>query len=177
MPDQYQEARYLGIDGAVTTDETLTEIMSAATIVASGAKTIRKLSLMTITGPLWVVPNVSQDDALNANADAAQANVTVTDGTKFTANDVVLLYNNDNTSYEWAEIKSIATHVLTMKAVLTNAYTTAKNSRCAKVRNRNEFFKVKTGAVLNEDHLNITSLWIRRTSAVDVTIDGYVGVN
>ena len=174
---QYQEARYLGIETVTTVDGALTELMSEATLIAGGLKNIRKISLATITGALWIVPNVSEDDALNANADAAQANVTVTDGTKFTVGDIVLLYNNDNTSYEWAEIKSIATHVLTMTAVLSNAYTTAKASRCAKVRNRNEFFKVKKGMVLNEENTNFTSLWVRRASSTDVSVDGYVGVN
>ena len=169
--------RFLGVDGLATIDETLTVIISNDTLVESGLKTIRTISLGTSGGPLWIIPNVSADDPLNANANAAQANVTVTDGTKFTAGDIVLLYNNDNTVYEWAEIKSIATHVLTMKENLTNAYTTAKVAMCAKVRNRNEFFKVKTGMVINEENTNITSLWVRRTSAVDVTIDGYVGVN
>jgi len=173
----YIPRRFLGVDGLVTTDETLTEIISNATLLASGVGKIVTASLVATGGPLWIIPNVSADDPLNANADAAQANVTVTDGTKFTANDIVLLYNNDNTSYEWAEILSIATHVLTMKAVLVKAYTTAKVSMCAKVRNRNEFFKVGTGETFNEEDLDFTSLWYRNTSGVNVTLNGYVGAN
>ncbi len=69
--------------------------------------------------------NVTSNMAANANA--AQKNVTVADGTKFLADNVVTV-KDDNAS-EDNVIDSIAGNVLTMKQNLTNNYTTAANGR------------------------------------------------
>ena len=69
------------------------------------------------------------EDDLAANADAAQAEVEITDDTLFFVGQKVTI--SDSADSEDAEIESIATatNILTMTAVLTNAYTTARSAK------------------------------------------------
>jgi hypothetical protein len=60
------------------------------------------------------------NSAITAQAASAQKDVSVTDGTKFTAGDLVKI--RDGTTWEYNKVASIATNVLTMTSNLVNTY-------------------------------------------------------
>jgi hypothetical protein len=69
--------------------------------------------------------HIRTTDLMAAPANSGQKNVTVTDGTKFTAGRLVKIYDEGN--WEYNRIDSIAGNVLTMYNNLVNNYTTGDN--------------------------------------------------
>ena len=61
------------------------------------------------------------NSAITASASSAQKNVTVTDGTKFTAGDLVKIL--DGSTWEYNKVDSVAGNVVTMVSNLVNSYT------------------------------------------------------
>ena len=70
-----------------------------------------------------------ENSLLTGNAASAQADVDVTDGTLFAANDLVKIY--DDNAWEYNEVSSVSSNTLTMKHNLNHTYTTAANAAVA----------------------------------------------
>lgn len=71
--------------------------------------------------------HVRVNDAMGQNANSGQKNVTVTDGTKFTEQQLVKI--EDDNGWEYNRIDSISTNILTMYSNLTRNYTTAASGK------------------------------------------------
>lgn len=71
--------------------------------------------------------HVRVNSLLTGDAAAAQKDVTVADGSKFSANQLVKI--EDDAAWEYNEVSSIAGNVLTMVNNLENAYTVAANAK------------------------------------------------
>jgi len=93
---------------------------------------------------------------LTSNADAAQADVVVADGTLFFAGQVLDISDDDAT--EEVTIESISTNTLTMTAVLANSYTTAASAKV--FAQSGKYFNV--GATLGNSR--ITGVFLRADS-------------
>ena len=115
-------------------------------------------ALVSIYSKLYrkvVFESLGQDD-LASNANSGQADVVVSDGTLFFEGQKLTLKDDDNS--EDVEIASISTNTLTMTAVLTNSYTTAKNAKV--VAKSGKYFNL--GATIGNSR--ITGVFVRSTS-------------
>lgn len=177
-------ANVIGFDVS-TTDHKLTAVVSRSTVVNSGFNFIFKVRA-EITGgnaelfPLGHVALVPTDatnftDLLAANANAAQADVVVTNVGRFAVGDYVFLQNNTYTNYEWGRVASIvtATSTLTLDDVLSNSYTVATGSEIGVLGNLNSRMPISVGYIVNESGLNLCSLYVRKLQAANVRVKGY----
>ena len=173
-----------------TTDASLTAIVSRATLNDSGFNHIFKIRLEITGGNVEFFPlghigkapsklpsdleNLTDDLASNANS--GQANIVVTNIDRFAVGDYIYIQDNTYTNYEWKEIITVATgtDTLTCKGNLSNSYTTGNSSEVGVIGNLNAYMPIKVGTFLNESGMNFQSLYMRRTSATNVTVEGYV---
>jgi len=176
-------ANIIAVDAVATTAATAKAVISKSTMATAGRNAIAYVELQFAgAGDSWLIPNVKNaSDALASNASSAQKNVVVTTVGSFAVGDLVLLYENDYTTHEFAKIASITTgtSTLTMVGNLTNTYATADGAHALPIEdwaNDNAYIKVKSGYDWTRDRLNWTSLYLRRMSAVNITVDGVCGV-
>lgn len=170
----------IGINAIATSAATAKALVTKAQV--AGRKAITRIQIYG-SKAAWLIPNVKDNDPLGSNASAAQKAVVVTDSTKFTAGDWVLLYENDYTTHEFGKVASIvaATHTLTLESNLTNAYTTTDETQVLAINsNSNDNFFMALPATwavpVNIENVAFESLWVRRMGADDVTVNGWVGV-
>ena len=172
-----------------TSDTLLTAVVTPTTIANSGFSKIHKIRVEITGGNAELFPlgrrnrvaselpadSLTLIDTVGADAAAAQKVVTTTANDQFMVGDIVYLHDNTYSNYEWGKVATVtpATPSITLSENLTNSYTTLKASQIGVCSNLNAYMPVSP-AYVNEDGLNFDSLYIRRTTASNVTIKGYV---
>jgi len=183
-------ANVIGFD-VTTSDHKLTAVVSRNTITSSGFNCIYKIRA-EITGggaelfPLGHPQNPADlpankedfTDLMASNANAAQANIVVTNINRFAVGDYIFIQDNTYTNYEWKRVITVttATDTLTCDSVLANAYTVANGGEVGVLGNKNARMPITVGFLVNEAGLNFQSLYVRKLQAGNVRVKGYVVV-
>lgn len=163
-----------GID-VTTTDANLKALVTSAQILAGGYQTINELDIVITGGPAYVFTGVGATDPISVEAAAAQAEITVTDKTKFAVGDWLLVMETaDYTTFEFKRITAIAaaTQVITVDSVLSNTYHLADTPIVWKVPGPASFIPFEAAYSLSRDGVDYSSAYVRRMSAVNVRVLG-----
>jgi hypothetical protein len=158
-----------------TTGADLTAVITPTQISNAQASRINSLDFVLTGGPAYVFPDVGATDLVASVITATDTVVVVTDVTKFSVGDWLYVFlPADYTTWEIKRIKSIvaATSTLTVDSAFANTYPILGAPVIWIVGGKERFIPMTSGFSWGKEGLDWGSVYVRRMSAVNITLQG-----
>ena len=158
-----------------TTDANLTAVLTAANVAAAQATRINSIDFVVTGGSAYVFPDVGATDLLASDITAADTTLVVTTVGSFAVGDWIYVFEpGDYTTWEIKRIKSInsLTSTLTVESAFANNYNTLDSATIWVIGGKQRFIPMINGYVWGKEGIVWKSLYIRRMSAANITIQG-----